>query len=274
MEYKTRRPNRFGTLALLGVILGVGTLFAGCGKPDETGKKPATQIGTKVPVNAAPEQKSPDKPASDPRAQTPESGERPESPVDRIVKVDNFFRWFEIRTKYRETGEQNVDVEAALSKKEQELLEKQPAQKISDSLEFVAFDWKVKSVNPDDAKSVTFQASWLFHTKGSIILEPDHVVSLILRGRPDKSHLNYLPRERDRKNGYFEFSYDLNPSIDTWEKGEYHLVSYRAYRPLPNIPYRIQTFFSERKKKEDGTTEGLGGYGDRIVPGWYVDLGE
>lgn len=280
MMNKTRHTSRLGMVALLGVILGMGTLVAGCNEPGETAKKPATKVETDAPVGAAPAVKTPNKPAAgeeakDPRAQTPEAGEPLEVSVDGIAAANDFFKWFELRTKYRVTGERNEEIEAALANKEQELLEKEPAQAFNDSLEIVAFNWRLQNEDSDASNNATFLVSCLFHKTGAINFETDHRVLLYLRGIPDKSHVRHFKSETSRTDGFFGFYFTFDPSIDEWDKGEYYLMIYKTNRPVPNVPYRMQISFSKQEKQEDGTWQYAGRFGDRIgIPGWRVDLGE
>jgi len=46
----TRHTKRLGMVALLSVVLGVGTLFAGCDKAPQDKSKPVTQVETRAPV--------------------------------------------------------------------------------------------------------------------------------------------------------------------------------------------------------------------------------
>lgn len=48
----------------------------------------------------------------------------------------------------------------------------------------------------------------------------------------------------------------------------------KTYRPVPNVPYRMFTSFSEQEKQEDETWQYVGQFGDRVESEWHVDLGE
>ena len=261
-------------VALLGMILGVGILFAGCDKPPETPqdeKTPATKVETEVPAKT--ETKEPSVMGT-PSAEADVPVLSQGLTVIDIASAEDWFAWYELRDEYRKSATSSKQTEQAFENREKELRKATPTKAFNELLELVAFDWRMQSEDPGEGNNATFLASWLFHKKGDINLEPDHQVSLILRGRPDKSHRNYLPREQDRSNSYFELTYALKPSIDVWEKGEYHLFTKRTYRQLPNIPYKMRTFFSEVRKKEDGSWGYVRPYGDRLDMGWYVDLGK
>jgi len=61
MMNKTRHTNRFGMVALLCVTLGVGLLFAGCGKAPQAEKKAVTKVETKAPAVKVTPVKPPEK---------------------------------------------------------------------------------------------------------------------------------------------------------------------------------------------------------------------
>ena len=281
MLNRKRYTIGLGSAAFLNVILLGGIVFTGCDKVAQDEMEPVTKVEKRESADSLEPEKALEEEAEKvegtqttvvEEVEAPESGN---SLLSEIALADSLMKWFKIRTKYRETGEQNRHIEAALSKKEQELLENELAAPINDLLELVAFDWKMNGEEPRDDRRATFLVSWLFRTRGAIGFAPGHKVQLVLCGRPDRSHARHFMTETSRKKSYFEFTWDLLPSIVTWDKGEYYLVTKKTYRPVPNVPYRMTTFFSEVKKKEDGKWVYLGPYGARIlIPGWRVDLRE
>lgn len=262
---KTSHTNRLRITVLLGGILGVGALLAGCGGSGETEKQTAGEAETTAPAKAVK------------KANAHESdAEHVGLSVEGIALTDNFFDWLELRTKYREAGQRNVDIETALATKENELREKEPPKPITDALQLVAFDWKMQGEDPGPGKSTIFNISWLFYKKGAIHFEPNHETILLIHGRPDKSHARYLAVEGHPYSDFFHFQWVLKPpnDLDAWEEGEYTLLTRRASKPVPNVPHRMETWLRGRRNNEDGSRTDLYRYGKLQDLGWYVDLGD
>lgn len=251
-------------------LLGVSTLLAGCDQTSQKQNPHTTNIETIVPGDALPPSDVPDESPS------VSNGDPGQAMIDEIAAVDDFFKWFELRAKYRDSREPSADVEAALATKEVELREKEPAKPISDALELVAFDWKMQGEDPGSGKSTTFNISWLFYKKGPIHFEPNHETLLILRGTPDKSHARYLADEQNLKRDNFQFEWIHRPpnDLDGWEEGEYILQVKKGRYPVPNVPHRMDTWFRGRRNNDDGSRIDLHRYGQLLDLGWHVDLGD
>ncbi|MCX5769209.1 MAG: hypothetical protein NTZ09_02880 [Candidatus Hydrogenedentes bacterium] len=95
MMKKTRYTSRLGMVALLCVTLGVGLLFAGCGKAPQDEKKAVTKVETKVsapaPAKAVTTEKTPDKQAAQGAATQPTKAatpvKTPEIPAEKAEKA-------------------------------------------------------------------------------------------------------------------------------------------------------------------------------------------
>lgn len=251
---ETRRTNRLGMVTLLGIILGVGILFAGCDKAPQDERKPATKGETKTKAT---------------EASPPESNDQPsETLVEEIAATDNFFKWFEIRTKYRESGERNEETEAALAAKEHELHNEGVLGTMDGSLELVAFDWQIQDENTGEGEKAKFLAKWLFYTKKQVNLDANQAAKLILRFHVDKSHEAYFSESSHPH--WFNASIMPTPAVTEWEAGTYHLVE----RPVTAVlvPYRQETFFSVLTTEEQYVLR-LGGKTEGVIDlGWRNGL--
>lgn len=238
-----------------------GLVLVGCG----------AESGEKSPVS--------EKVAEMPAQATPKAMEAPVAPdfsvsLQQIAAAEDFFGWFAAREAYLAGTARSPEVDAALQAKETELQAKSPARPINDSLDIVAFDWKLDGANSSEGKKENFSTRWIIHKKAAIELPEGDEVQLILRGWPDKSHQNYLEGVGQADNKYFELSFWLKPTLSEIEPGSYFLVERKTYKQIPNVPYRMHTFFSQLKKKEDGNWSYVGRYGVLIDLGWFADTGQ
>ena len=244
-----------------GVFLGWGTLLSaslaltGCGS--KTGESaPTAPAVVESPVPAA--TPAPDSTAS----------------VQQVASAGDFFAWFSAREAYMAGKARNPAVDTALGAKEKELLATTPARAFNDALELLSFDWKLDGNGSVEGKKENFTARWLFHKKGPVTLALDEEVQLILRGWPDNAHQNYLEGLGQADNKYFELSFSLKPRLADVENGTYFLVERKTYKQLPNVPYRMHTFFSQLKKKDDGSLAYVGRFGESADLGWIADTGK
>jgi hypothetical protein len=194
--------------------------------------------------------------------------------ISKIEASKDMFEWYGLQTSYKEAQGDSEDVEAALAAKEAELLKKKPAVPVTDALKLVAFNWKLLGSASTEGKEEKFQAQWLFHKSGSITFAKDEDVTLVLRGWLDAAHMHYFPEDKGGDPRYFELNWSIRPSINNWSVGEYYLVTRETYNPVPNVPYRIHTFFAQVKKDEEGNWKSQGTYGEHLDLGWHADLGE
>lgn len=243
-----------------GALLLAGLLLAGCGaKSGES--TPTPRDAVEVPAPTAPAVATP-------------------SPTDftallqQVASASDLFSWYSARESYLSAAARSPEVDAALAAKETELLAKSPARAFNDALELLAFDWKLDGDNSAEGKKENFTGRWLFHKKGPVTLAADEEVQLILRGWPDKAHQNYLEGVGQADNKYFELSFSLKPRLADVENGAYFLVERKTYKQLPNVPYRMHTFFSQMKKKEDGSWGYVGRFGESADLGWVADAGK
>lgn len=245
--------------------------------PPEKREAPAAE--TSKP--AAPVEPAVAEPASPPevKAETPEPSPASDMPKvtaqanEAKLKSQGWFKWYEDRTTLKKSGKKDKKAEEALAETAKQLSLDSPPVPINDSVEFVAFDWKVDGDAPGDSGKVSYMASWLFHKNGDAKLESDHRVVLVLRGTPDPAHLPQLATSLPSGRTFFEFTYPVDPPIDTWEKGEYYLVTNKTIA-LPCIPYQMITIFSEQMKVKDGKWQYVAPYAEQVKLGWRADLGE
>ena len=258
--------------AISGVAVVMGVLFVGCSpKPEASAPqekvKQATEQKTETPAPAPKETEA--KPAPAPAKEEPKP-KTPEEFLAGIRKCPDMIAWYGVREAYRESGLTNAEIDAALTAKEQQLLEQSPAHTISDELQLVDFGWDIYQGEEGKGKDVRFTASWLFKKTGDIDLPEGHELSLVLRGLPDKSHIEQFPSERYKDEGYFEFTFALDPPAKEWSNGEYYLVTKNPFPVIPNVPYRMVTIMSEVMRNEDGSTRFVDKYGERPQLGWYA----
>lgn len=245
---------------LLGALLACTGSLAGCGA--KTSSAPAPEVPAAV-----------EKPVASAVAEAPPAPDL-SATLQKVAACEDLFSWYGVREEYLAGAARGAEVDAALSAKEAELLAKTPAKAFNDSLEVVAFDWKLDGEGSAEGKKEDFVIRWLFHKKGQVDLPVDEEVQLILRGGPDKAHLHYLEGLGQADKNYFELSFWLKPRLSEVEAGAYFLVERKTYRPLPNVPYRMHTFFSQMKKKEDGSWGYLGRFGEPADLGWLADVGQ
>lgn len=237
-----------------GALICAAVVLAGCGA--KTGEPaPATpEVETSAPVA--------EKPAADFSAT-----------LAKVAVSEDMFSWYAVRQEYLAGTERSPEVDNALTAKETELLAKVPARPINDALDLVAFNWKLDGTASAEGQKETFAIKWLFKKKQAIQFPAGEDVQLILRGWPDKAHQHYLEGVGQADNKYFEVSYGLKPKLAEWKEGDYQLVEQKTYTKLPNVPYRVHTFFSQLKKNDEGKWVYVGPFGQRPDLGWFADLG-
>ena len=243
---------------LLGALLACTGSLAGCAP--KTSSAPAPEVPAAV-----------EKPVAPAVAETPPAPDL-SATLQKAAACEDLFSWYGVREQYLAGAARGAEVDAALSAKEAELLAKTPAKAFNDSLEVVAFDWKLAGSGSSEGKKENFNARWLFRKKGPIALPAGDDVQLILRGWPDKAHQHYLEGVGQADNKYVELTFWLKPPLSEIEAGAYFLVERKTYRPLPNVPYRMHTFFSQMKKKEDGSWGYVGRFGELADFGWFAGL--
>ncbi len=217
-------------------------------------------------------------PAAPPVEAPAQVAEQPAAPdfsatLAKIAAAEDMLAWYAVRQEYNGGSERSPEVDAALSAKESELLAKAPARAINDALDLVAFNWKLDGTTSAEGQKETFAVTWLFKKKQAIQFSEGEDVQLILRGWPDKAHQHYLEGVGQADNKYFELSYGLKPKLAQWKEGDYQIVEQKTYKKLPNVPYRVHTFFSQLKKNDEGKWVYVGPYGQRPDLGWFADLG-
>ena len=224
--------------------------------------------------------KSGDPATNTPAVETPAPiAEKPAAPdfsatLAKVTTSEDMFAWYAARQEYLSGAERSPEVDSALSAKEAELLAKVPARPINDALDLVAFNWKLDGTVSAEGQKETFAVTWLFKKKQAIQLPEGEDVRLIIRGWPDKAHQHYLEGVGQADNKYFELSYGLKPNLAQWKDGEYQIVEQKTYKKLPNVPYRVHTFFSQLKKNDEGKWVYVGPFGQRPDLGWFADLGQ
>lgn len=242
-----------------GALLSAGLVLAGCGaKTGESAPEAPKKVEAPAPAAPVAAPAAPDLATS----------------LQNVASAQDFFSWYSARESYLSGAARSPEVDAALAAKETELLAKTPARAFNDALELVAFDWKLEGENSAEGKKENFTGRWLLHKKGPVTLGADEEVQLILRGWPDKSHQNYLEGVGQADNKYFELSFSLKPRLADVENGAYFLVERKTYKQLPNVPYRMHTFFSQLKKKDDGSLAYVGRFGESADLGWMADTGQ
>ena len=287
---KTGNTNRVGFVALMGVILGMGILFGGCGQQPETETvAPSPAAATPTPVATTPAAETPETPAQEVEAtepfatsatqvleapaQTPVSADPLALTVDNIGSVEDVFRWAALKAKYEASGQQDISIESVLATKEKLLLPKESViGTIGDVLDLAAFDWRVQDEEADTSEGVkvTSVARWLFRCSKSASIEAGQKALLVLRFRVDKAHERYFAESSHPS--YFDVSVTPAPSVAEWEAGGYYLVERHVTAPV--VPYQMSTFFSvlgadgKYVKRLGGDKEGL------VELGWKVCLPE
>jgi hypothetical protein len=191
-----------------------------------------------------------------------------------IALATDFFQWYQCREKYREIGEKNNDLETALKLKEQKLRKKRTLENfdqetddatVSDALELVAFDWKMKDEDPGEGQEATFIISWLFYKKGPISQDGQRL-ELVLRAFVDPAHKKFLKNPAyDRP--MLEMYWNLALLPEAWPANDYQLLSYE--KKVPSLPYSMNTWLVWDSRT--GTQRG--NVIERLNLGWYVDLG-
>lgn len=279
----TRYATEFSSLAALGTTLAAILLLAACGPATEPGQTSSSEAGTETPpltVEVTPVEPPADKPEPVEVATAKPAPSSPAGNVNaelqsKLQACESMVDWYLLHKDYEEGAAKTPEAEAAFAKKEQELLATAKPYTINDSLELVDFKWESAATETEQTEPTKFTASWLFRKTGKIEFEPNHAVSLILRGQPDKAHVDRLTDKTHRAKGFFDFNWRLVPSIDTWEEGEYHLYTRNTFKPIPNVPYRIRTHFAEIAKNEEGEWRFVQPYGKPIsLRGWYAAIAE
>ncbi len=250
-------PAIVSGLSLCAIVTGA-SLLGGCGAKDAG--TPAAEVPVKTETPAAPVEA----PAAPDFSAT----------LQKISACEDMFAWYSVREAYLAGTERGAEVDAALAAKEAELVVKTPAKALHETLDLVAFDWKLEGSDSAEGKPENFNMRWLFHVKAPIVLPADEDIQLVLRGWPDKAHQNYLEGIGQADNKYFEISFWLKPRIVESEAGSYYLVERKTYKEVPNVPYRMHTFFSQLKKKEDGGWGFVARFGASIDMGWFADTGK
>lgn len=238
-----------------GALMCAGVVLVGCGAKSGEPVPSAPAVETPAPV-----------------------AEKPSAPdfsvtLAKVAASEDMFAWYTAREEYLSGKERSAEVETALSAKEAELLAKSPARPLNDALDLVAFNWKLDGTASAEGQKETFAVTWLFKKKQAIQFPAGEDVQLILRGWPDKAHQHYLEGVGQADNKYFELSYGLKPKLAQWKDGDYQIVEQKTYKKLPNVPYRVHTFFSQLKKNDEGKWVYVGPYGQRPDLGWFADLG-
>ena len=260
---KFTRVNCSRALAYGVMVFGAVLTIAGCSPSPGNGEPPAARSA----------------PAANTPATTASTG-APAILLDRaklladIAGARDMFAWYNAYTRCKGAGVTDPEVNSALSKAREALLKKKPAMAITDSLDLVAFDWKLDGTESVEGKNETFVVHWLYFKKGGIKLGEDQGLRLVVRGWLDKAFLHYYTPDQGQNPRYFEMTWKLNPNMDAWKTGEYHLVTQKTYRPIPNVPYRIYTYLAAVKKADDGVWRGKGTYGKSLDLGWHADLGQ
>jgi len=269
-------------VTLLWLTVGIGVLFAGCGKAQQEETRPVPKVETKTPATTMTRPESTEKETAQvvttqpavTAAEKAAPASSSEPTVDGVKASSDWFAWYELREKCRESGTLDDRMKAAFEEKARAFDAGTPAQAINESLELVAVNWKLQEEAPGEGDNAVFLTSCLFRKTGAIKLEPDHDIRLIVRGVPDPAHALKFTREADRKRGYFELTVSAQPLLDAWPEDEYHLSTALSY-PVPIIPYKLSVFFTEIERLEDNRFGYVGPYGDRPkLSGWYADLGE
>lgn len=249
----------------MGILLGILVLgMQGCSKPvaeAPSGEKKAP-AASEAPSEATAPPIQAQEPAKSPALDVP-------SLVARINGADDMIEWHAQRAAYLAQAGRDSEVDAALAARETALLAQSPALPISEKLELVALDWKLDGGASSEGTDENFEIAWLFKVKNKIELEEDHDMLLQIRGWFDKSHQHYF----DPDANYFQLTYKLSPPVSEWEADSYQLVTRKTYRKVPNVPYRLHTFFENVRKTEEGSWASDGTYGQIANSGWHADLG-
>jgi len=248
----------------LGIVVGAAVLtLPGCNRPEAT-PSPADdrELVTGADSVSA-------KPA---RAPEPAPTATLDAPalLARLAAADTMLAWYDVQAAYQAQGGGIPEVDAALAAREAELLAKTPALLISEELDLIAVNWKLDGIESAEGKEEAFLVTWLFRPKKDIVQEAGHDVRLVLRGWFDKAHQQYFAADEK----YFQLTYTLKPPVADWEAGSYQLVKQKTYRKVPNIPYRLHTFFTKVRKTEEGDWVPQGRYGQIADSGWKADLGD
>lgn len=253
----TARPTR-----VLGALL-VMFVVSSCGK--------STGGGTPTPPDSAPTPVAELTPSAEPSTAAAPSAPALDVPalLGKIGDAQDIIGWYRARESYVATGETNPEVEAALSAREAELLAANPAMPITESLDLLELQWKLDGESSAEGREDTFVVTWLFRVNKPVPVAEGHDVKLVLRGWFDKAHQQYF-KENEK---YVDLTYALDPPLSEWKAGSYHLISNKTYRKLPNLPYRLHTYFSELKQGDDGNWVFAGRLGEAADAGWHADLG-
>ena len=239
-------PNRVSQKRSIGVVgicaASCIVVLQGCNKSEST-PPPTANTETSAPI-------------STPKAMEAKAPEAPVAPaldVSAVLKdiadSKTLLDWYQTRLAYEATASKNAEIDAALEAREKEL----SGNDIS-----------------EEGRLGKFRVAWLFRVKDSITVEGGQDIKLVLRGWIDKAHQEYF--EDDKR--FVEFTYDLVPPLTSGEPGSYYLVDRTTYTEIPNVPYRLHTFFSISKKSDDGKWAYVGPYGKPVDSGWYADAGE
>ena len=252
----SKHPNSVRSLLYFpGALAAVAIVLSGCGA--KTGEPAPAAPAIESPAPAAEKPTAPDFTAT----------------LAKVAASEDMIAWYTVRQEYMSGAERSPEVDSALSAKEAELLAKVPVRPINDALDLVAFNWKLDGTASAEGQKETFAVTWMFKKKQAIQFPAGEDVQLILRGWPDKAHQHYLEGVGQADNKYFELSYGLKPKLAEWKEGEYQIVEQKTYKKLPNVPFRIHTFFSQLKKNDEGKWVYVGPYGQRPDLGWFADLG-
>lgn len=181
-----------------------------------------------------------------------------------------WFKWFNDRARYWDSGKEDAQIEAKLEDTEKLLREKIEAKRITDALELVAFDWRMLEKNMEEGKSVTHQMGWLFRKTGEIRPKENHRIEILLHGIPDKALEHFLVSDKHPDRKRLEYQYTVTPQLVGASIGEYILITRKVN--VPAIPYRMRTFLVEQAMQEDGTWKYAGPFGDIVELGWRADL--
>ena len=261
-------PNRVSQKRSIGVvgIVAASCIVAlqGCNKSEST-----------PPPTANPESATATTTPKVMEVKTPEAPVAPALDVSAVLKdianSKSLLDWYQIRVAYEAHESQNAEIDAALDAREQELAPASNPKAMSDSLDLIDLSWQLAGDDTsEEGRLGKFRVTWLFRVKAPITVEPDQAIRLVLRGWIDKAHREHF--EGDKQ--FVEFTYDLVPPLTSSKAGSYYLVERTTYTEIPNVPYRLHTFFSISTKSDDGKWTYVGPYGKPVDSGWFADAGE
>ena len=268
---KIRHTNRQGIVALLGVILGVGILSAGCDKQLDAAKEPTKPVTAKKAVTKAPAvrgtpvktEEAPPAPSEAPASAMSTPVPTQPLPFPRASEADVLaaieasadpFQLHALQEEYKQREEQSEVGDQAFASKWKSLTNGMKPQTLIEGLDFLAVNTKATG-----DKEYTF--SFLFPPTAN--LPADHRLLVLAFVLP--SNAPYLP-EAHQKDLYSPWTGPLkHDPTSQWKPGEYRVVHLK--KKIELIPYNLRLYL--QTINEEGK---MARVGEELVLGWQWDV--